>query len=1296
MRKLGIALLVLLVASSAAVPTRAPAAPLFPSLLAPGAGQGQYLRVQYGGGDDDDDGPSYQPQHSHQHSNCCGGNGNAIAGLIAGVATMAIREGIRQKQINDYRQQQQTYQIQNQRQQQARKQNQRNQAAQQRRNNEEKARQKREEALANEKHQEEVDELNRQKRELTQLKKDIENQKAAEQNKPAGYPSDDNNPAGNTETRTDSYENESKGNVVINIIPSRPGDPDPGTLKVGPVTLYPSHIDLPPDRTICTGTTAKGCFLRIVTTPSAGGGSRQECILYCNPDPRPRPVPPPRPIPTPVVVVTPTPTPIPTPTPVVVVTPTPTPPPVVYPTPTPIPTPVVYPTPTPIPTPTPVIVVTPTPTPTPITRTYHAEWTVFAEETVVPKPRSKPAWKTVMAEETVVPKPRPKPAEKTVMAEETVVPKPRPKPAEKTVMAEETVVPKRKPKPAENTVIATEQKITNNKTSDSNKTVENKTANDDSNTDNKTTDDKKKPPGGGGQIDEAERYDPVRCPNINFGPCAEEFAKERAEEEKKKAELKKKEEERKKKIAELKQRFDDPGPPDKKQCTPQGDKPLKGLLVDHDFQGLLGGEDGVKPTSGDPLQHLLADHARTIVTTGISKIPAVGKVLGGLTKLLWKDPSKDELFDKMKLYVDNLVPDSITRERVDQLAGSLSGLRLDLKKYLHHEELSRKGGDLTTLIGLINDKEDEILSGSTPPEKALPLVLAFGLLKLTALREQYLHMNDYYKANAHDHSWDFQDYNDAVRQYAKVAADLKDKIIANRLAKIHLNEGDYSKPIGSTDFGNIIYDKIEYSNPTDDFCDWEKVYDRSDRDAALAELKRRQDEVRKVYSEDLDLILQPIAHWPSSTTVAGPTDVNGRPKEKSAALSGGANLDEAEPINPVECPNLNLGACGARFKKQQEDAEKKRQQEEKTARDEKKKRDDEIARKKKEDDEDRFALEHPGDPDSKGCTKNGDKPIATLLADPDYQRLLAGSSEVVPVSTESGLEKIHARDIVTTGLKAVPDVGAVLSGVVSFLWKDPKPDRLFNELVTYVNKIVPESITAERVGQQNFQVAGLRLLLQEYQAEGNLVAKGKILDGLKDKFIELEPAYLNNPDTPPEKVLPLVIAYGRLRLAVLRERLLHQKEYYPDNVSTLLVPDYNNAVKALGDAAKDIKQKTIDNRLAKLHSDRDLREDWDKLAWGGADAGPVAGRTWWYTTGDDFCDWHIEHKDDENAAKADLAARTDTVRKAYNRELDVLLAPITRWPSITPVAGPVAANGRPLEDAPTLISAKSTDRSALP
>ena len=285
---------------------------------------------------------------------------------------------------------------------------------------------------------------------------------------------------------------------------------------------------------------------------------------------------------------------------------------------------------------------------------------------------------------------------------------------------------------------------------------------------------------------------------------------------------------------------------------------------------------------------------------------------------------------------------------------------------------------------------------------------------------------------------------------------------------------------------------------------------------------------------------------------------------------------------------------------------------------------------------------------------------------------------MVPISTESDLEKMHARDIVTTGLKAVPEVGSVLSGALSFLWKDPKADRLFDELVAYVNDLVPESITKERIGQQNYQVEGLKKALDEYQREGSLAEKGRMLGRLKDKFIELEPAYLNNPDTPPEKVLPLVIAYGRLRLAVLRERLLHQKEYYPDNVSTLLVPDYNDAVDALTKVAKTIKQKIIDNRLAKIkviHDDNPRLIRW-------------RAPTPRYILSDGFCDWnagrHYYTADDAKAGKAGvvdgLDRRRDVVRKIYEKDLDALLQPITQWPSLTPVAQEANADGHPIED----------------
>ena len=867
MRKPGIAFLVLLVASSAAVPTRAPAAPLSPAGFAAGAVPSQYLRVQYGGGDDDDE-PSYQPQHSHQHSNFGSGNGNAIAGLIAGVATMAIREGIKQKQINAGRQQQQIYQQQTQRQQQARKQNQR-QAAQQRRNNEAQvAKQKREEARANEKHQEEVDDLNKQKRELAQLKKDIENQKA-EQNKPAGYPPPDNNPAGNTET----YENktDSKDDVVFNIIPYRSNDPDPGTIKVGPLTLYPNRIDFPPDRTICTGTTAKGCFLRLMPTPSAGGGSRQECYLYCKqptqkvvviePTPTPRypPPPPPTPPTRPPRYVEPDPTPTPTPRYIV---PYPTPTPYVEPYPTPTPTPryvVPYPTPTPTPryvepyptpTPTPRYVEPyPTPTPTPTVKLIYGVDTDKAEDYEEPKRPAKPAVVTDKAEDYEEPKRPAKPAVVTDKAEDYEEPKRPAKPAVDTDKAEDYEEPKRPAKPAVFTDKAedyeepkrrltpavdtdkaedyeepkrrltlavdtdkaedyeerkrtltpavetekatdskeperTDNKVTDNKVTD-NKVTDNKVTHD------KTTDDKKKPAGGGGEIDEAERINPVECPNLNLSGCGARFRKQGEEAEKKREEEKKIAREEKKKrddeIARKKKEDEEnkfaiehPGDLDSKKCTAHGDIPVKTLLTKGNYQQLVDTVLG-SPTRPDD------GPTRTVVTSGLKAIPEVGSLVSGVVSALWKDPANDEMFKALVSYVDALVPDSITKERVAQMKDELGGLWDNLNSYLNEKDLYQKGLDLKLLNNTLEQMRKKFFNDRTEPEKQLALVVAFGTLRLLALKEQILHQDEYYPG--HPSSLAVSSMNTAVTQFAKLAADMKSKIIERRLAKLRVEAG---------------------------------------------------------------------------------------------------------------------------------------------------------------------------------------------------------------------------------------------------------------------------------------------------------------------------------------------------------------------------------------------------------------------------------------------------------------------------------------------------------------------------
>ena len=94
-------------------------------------------------------------------------------------------------------------------------------------------------------------------------------------------------------------------------------------------------------------------------------------------------------------------------------------------------------------------------------------------------------------------------------------------------------------------------------------------------------------------MDSVELINPLECPNINFGPCAERFAKEREEQEKKDKIAREEKTNRDDEIARKKkeelaeqQRIENPGPTDSKGCTSQGDKPLKDLLADSEYKGL--------------------------------------------------------------------------------------------------------------------------------------------------------------------------------------------------------------------------------------------------------------------------------------------------------------------------------------------------------------------------------------------------------------------------------------------------------------------------------------------------------------------------------------------------------------------------------------------------------------------------------------------------------------------------------------------------------------------------------------
>jgi hypothetical protein len=398
-------------------------------------------------------------------------------------------------------------------------------------------------------------------------------------------------------------------------------------------------------------------------------------------------------------------------------------------------------------------------------------------------------------------------------------------------------------------------------------------------------------------------------------------------------------------------------------------------------------------------------------------------------------------------------------------------------------------------------------------------------------------------------------------------------------------------------------------------------------------------------------------------------------------------------IDPMRYPNFNLSNW-----RQDPDYLKCEGRNQKAA-DEKNKQKEKAAVKKKENDDWQKFVENPGPPDSKGCTSRGDIPIKTLLADPNYGKVLSGADDIAPISTEGKFEKLHLRAITTAGLKLVPEVGSVLSGAVDFLWKDPKSDRLFDEMLDYVNRLVPDSITKERLGQQKYDIVGLSRALKAYKEEGDLFQKGLDLKILTKRLAELEQAYLDDPETPPERALPLVVAYGKLRLAALQEQLLHQKEYFPNHASTSLVSDYNDAVDVLTTKARAMKAAIIANRLSKIHLNEEMHDAKDEgpISEGGMFMGwPQAH---YFSVHDDFCAWNpAEHKEDRAPAQAEFDNRMAGTKNAYERDLDMLLAPITNWPSLTPKARAASADGHPLDEGASLDEAMPSayiDRNGL-
>jgi hypothetical protein len=813
---------------------------------------GGVVLVQY----DDDDRPSgnYSRPYSgggNQPYNGGGGNGTGAAiGLGIGIITNILR----QQQMEKQQQQQQ---------QMMRQQQYNNNQAQKRKYREELEHQHKfdiEKAKQEEKRQEELDDIKKQ---------------LNEERKARLYSPQPNTPAAAVDT--DPY-HDSVGDIVINVIPAPDSCPDNfQELRVGATVLYPRRTDFPADPSLCAGTTGKGCYLKVESTPATCGASRRVCVERCPTLP-----------PAKVVDIRPPYVP-PTPVPPAPVPPAYPPPPVACSggncAPPPVPcnggncAPQInractggncgqqYET---IQKPIKQASLTdeshdyvepnhPKPTkkasltdeshdyvePNHPKPTKQASLTDESHDYVEPE-HPKPTKKASLTDEShdYVEPNHPKPTKKASLTDESheYVEPEHPKPTKKASLTDESheyVEPHHGPKPAAKTDIAIHS---------------------------------------GGELDTAEPSDsheifisPVQCPNLNLSGCGQEY-KRRTEEE-----------EKRKKAEEEKQYAIDHPKVDSKGCTAQGGVPKFKLTGNSDYKQLMTcianncqPESDIRATSFHaPDQHYAVqlqsgawlNVPRELATGAMAAVPEVGALISGVTKFLWKDKTPDALFEQMKSYVDSFG----TKQRFDDLDGLLTGFRNDLKEYADHKVGLRKGIDLGTLVSSMNNHEKSFLDPNAP-ERALAYFVAFATLKLTVRREQLLHGKDYYGSDA-DQKTDWKYLNGDVKCFTKAAAAIKKAALKWRLDKIHRHDDQY--PVHETDFmGDDLWSFTKTTNATDDFCAWNgPVHENRDGNqpdigAADAETANRKAETERAFSEDLDAILAPLSHWASATGAA--------------------------------------------------------------------------------------------------------------------------------------------------------------------------------------------------------------------------------------------------------------------------------------------------------------------------------------------------------------------------------------------------------------------------------------------
>ncbi|EWY82070.1 hypothetical protein FOYG_14191 [Fusarium oxysporum NRRL 32931] len=247
------------------------------------------------------------------------------------------------------------------------------------------------------------------------------------------------------------------------------------------------------------------------------------------------------------------------------------------------------------------------------------------------------------------------------------------------------------------------------------------------------------------------------------------------------------------------------------------------------------------------------------------------------------------------------------------------------------------------------------------------------------------------------------------------------------------------------------------------------------------------------------------------------------------------------------------------------------------------------------------------------------------------------------------------------GIKFVPVVGGLLSGLLSALWPDPENKGLvWEDIEDKVKVVATDLINKNNTIYMRKMTEGLHKVMRDYlDQEPGSVEKGQYFTSLVTALSHDQPFYFD--DKTPWDNLAYFVSVGTLQLTVLREQHLFYSQIYghEDHQAAKHKKDLEDAVKKYLTARNQIVAECL-----KYHKDQ-IKEEWHEKDAGYFNANAVSLKNPLRKV-DELFKWDDMSplgKYKFQCRRKQFQAWVDT---GYKAQVEALLSPSFSWPLYLP------------------------------